>query len=233
MKKYLIVTFISGIIISGLVYGFVYVPEFKEFFYRNFPRGDKLEETPQVPEETLPQVTLETLPNLSINSSDNFKNFKFGDLNMKINNEYTISEASERITLKINGDNVVNGYYYPLTSIPRTDIDVSDFESDLLKNTYKLEKNSNIPDQFVKTVFDLTVGSSVKDLIGEEVITYEVRDLISFKSPNITGYFLNSNKENYYKFIILTTKKLYIFNVKNTLENYTKMKKTFYNLEFN
>ena len=62
-------------------------------------------------------------------------------------------------------------------------------------------KKSNIPDEFVKKVFDITIGSTVTDLIGGESITYEVRDLVSSKSPNLAGFFLDSNKENYYKFI--------------------------------
>jgi hypothetical protein len=233
MKKYLIITLVSGVIITSLIYSFVYVPEFKEFLYRALPRSEKFEESPVPKEDTLPQVVIETLPNLSIKSEDNFKPVRFGDLNLKVSNEYKLSESSERIVLKINDSNEIAGFYYPLTSIPRKDIDVSNFESELLKNTYVLEKKSNIPDEFVKKVFDITIGSTVTDLIGGESITYEVRDLVSSKSPNLAGFFLDSNKENYYKFIILTTKKLYIFNVKNDSNNYTKMKKTFYNLEFN
>lgn len=233
MKKYLIITIVSGVIISTLIYSFVYIPEFKEFLYRTLPRSEKLEESPVKPEETLPQVIIETLPNLTIKSEDNFKSIKFGDLNLKVSNDYKISESSEKIILKINDNNEINGFYYPLISVPRKDIDVSNFESELLKNTYVLEKKSNIPDEFVKKVFDITIGSNVTDSIGGESITYEVRDLISSKSPNLAGFFLDSDKENYYKIIIITTKKLYIFNVKNDSNNYSKMQKTFYNLDFN
>ncbi len=232
MKKYLIISLVFAVLVFSLVYSIVYIPSVSNFFVDLFPKkSDSTDQITSEPVVEIPIVLQDTIPNLSINSSDNFKTVKFGDLNLKVNFEYKVSEATERLNLKIDENNQIDGFYFPLTSEPRKDIDTSEFESDLLKNTYKLTKKSGIDDEFVKIIFETSVGSTVQDSIKGETINYKVRDIIAFSTPNMIGYYYNSDKENLYKFIIISPTKLYIFNVKNNQENYLKMKKTFYNID--
>lgn len=233
MKKYLLITVISTILISGLIYSIVYVPQVSDYLDEviTIGKNNRLLTEPEVQIYTLPTDMLSTLPDLSITAEDNFKNLKFGDLNLRIASEFKGTESAEKIILRIDNNNEIQGFYYNLVSEPRKDIDASSFESELLKNTYSLEKKSNIPDEFVKNVFNLIVGSEVEDTIGGVSYTYTVKDFITYQSPNLTGYFFDSDDETRYKVIILSTKKLYIFNIKVSSENLKKIEKTFYNVE--
>jgi len=218
-----------------LVYSFFYVPEVSSYvrnlFYKNQIKDtqETKKDDDKLKEEAF--VRDFTLPNLSILASDNFKNTKFGNLNIKFSSKYTSKEEPEKLNLKIDEENEINGFYYPLTSSPRTDVDTSRFNSELLKNNYTLTKKANIPDDFIKNIFKFTLNSTVSDVIDNKKIDYVVTDLIINPSPNIMGFFLNSNNESRYKFIFLTPNKLYIFNVKSDKSNYLNMQKTFYNLE--
>jgi len=229
MKKYLLISAIFAVIISITIYSIVYIPEVSTYFTKlTETKTDEQFETSPEPIVNL----IDTLPNLSITSGDNFKSIQFGDLKLKINSEYRLSESAEKINLKIDENNYIDGFFYPLVSTPRKDIQVEEFESSLLKNTYSLAKKSNIPDSFLSEVFNLGNGSEVKDSIGGKEIVYQVADVLSFRNYNSGGYFFTSTEENRYKFIVITTKKLYIFNIKVEQINYLKMLKTFYNLEY-
>lgn len=232
MKKYLIITVISAVLISGLAYSIVYVPQVNGFFRNLLVKKTDTSQTNQSQGEgTMPVVLIDTLPNLTINSSDNFKTVKFGDLNLKVNNEYKLSEAPERITMSIGDTEEIRGFYYPLDSSPRKDINPSEYESELIKNTYSLSKKSNIPESFVKEVFNLSIGSQVQDKIEGETVTYTVSDIITFKNPNLAGFYFGSDKTSKFKVIVISTNKLYIFNIKVSPDNFLKNQKTFYNME--
>jgi len=230
MKKYLIISAILTILISSISYSIVYIPEVNQYFSSLVNKITYVEEKL----ETEPYIEIHlsnTLPDLSIKSEENFKNIQFGDLKMQLSSDFKLSESSERINLKIDDKNEIEGFYYSLSSTPRKDIVPNEFQSELLKNTYSLAKKSNIPNKFVEDVFKLGSGSEVKDSISGEEITYKVIDIVSSRDNDSLGYYFSSNQENKYKFILLSTKNLYIFNIKVDQGNYLKILKTFYNLE--
>jgi len=232
MNKYLIVSIISAVLISSLVYSIAYIPEVNSFF-RNLiliNQEDSQEGQEENVQFSIATEQIETFPDLSIKSNEGFKTVKFGNLKLKIQNDYKVSAASERIFLSLNDFNDITGFYYPLNSVPRKEINPDELESELVRNTYVLVNKSNIPDSFVEEAFNLGVGSTVSDTIGGEIINYEARDLIQV-NLNSAGYFFDSPRLTRYKVVFLTPTKLYIFNIQSTQENVINMKKTFYNLE--
>lgn len=232
MSKYLYISLTLGLLVVGIISSYFLIPSVSSFINSLFIRETPVSEEILLENLTEPVNLLDTYPDLEIKTSDNFKTFKVGELTLRLNSEFQISESPSKINLSIKDTYQIDVFIYPLSSQPRSDVDTSNFESVLLKYKYQLAQKSNIDSDFVGQILSFGIGSQVTDKLGGEELTYTASDLLFTDSRNQIAYLLTSSDSQRYKVIVLDRRKLYIFNIKVDEENYNKMLKTFNNMEF-
>ncbi len=220
MKKYLIVTGILSFLLVSLICSYFFIPGIKEKF--NF-KITKVSET-----NSLTGSPEETAPDLSVNSKD-FKQIVFNKLILPIELNSQIENSGNKINIKRNAGDVIEGTYYPLDAVRREGLP-ADADS-LYSYNLSFKTPNNLGEGFLKDIFEKYVTNyQLDDSSFDSNVTLGMVTQLSILDPNLAAFYFKDELGNRAKVVALTKENLYIFNIKSSPENINKIEKTFYNI---